>query len=104
MLVIAWPWIRTKLTPFFQNTPTSGGGKFGSTVMGVGVVTRAVDGGAGLIITLITESEIFAALSAFKPTVLVSKLTESGPAALRVRILAMTTSSEIPNCTMLMTS
>lgn len=51
-LVGACPWMRTKLTPFFQYTSTSGGGKFESVVIGVDAVITVGGRGAGLIITL----------------------------------------------------
>ena len=62
----ARPSIRMKVAPFFQYTPTSGGGKFGSMVIGATAATIGAGGGAGLIITLITASETFAALRAFR--------------------------------------
>src|SRR6516164_1525488 len=72
--------------------------------MGAALVITAGCGGPGLIITLITASGTFAAVSAFSPSTLVSKPSKVGFAAFVARILAMMTSSERPVFTMLMTS
>src|SRR6516165_1807608 len=64
----------------------------------------AAGGGAGLIMTLMIDSETLAALSAFSPSTLVSKLTASVPASYAWRIFAMITSSERPNFVISMTS
>src|SRR5579862_3436440 len=72
----AAPWMKTKVGPSFQYTPTSGGGKFGSRVMGAAVVTTGGGGGVGLIITLMTASETLAALRALRPSTEVSRSEE----------------------------
>src|SRR6201997_3624984 len=81
VFVTAWPWTSTNLPSSRQYTPTSGGGRLGSTETGLVPATIVGGGGAGLIMTLMTESGTFAALSAFKPSTLVSKLTASVPAS-----------------------
>src|SRR6516225_1572616 len=58
--------------------------------------------GAGLIITLITASETFAAFSAFRLSTLVSNFRPSAP--LTLRIFAIMTSSERPAATIAMMS
>src|SRR5262245_34571535 len=77
--ILAWltvcPSIICQLLPSFHQTPTSFGGRLGSSAGGVGAAATA--GGAmpafGLIITRMMLSGTWAAFRAFRPSMLVSK-------------------------------
>jgi hypothetical protein len=93
--------MRTKLTPFFQYTPTSGGGKFESIVIGVDAVITVGGRGAGLIITFdhrIGNVRSFECFQSFGARVEAYRVRSNGA---RRTNLAMTTSSESPNCAVL---